>query len=89
MISAATPSVPSDGDRDPTVLVVEEDDVARSFLADNLEADRYRVRTADSREKALAILSVQQPDVIVVDVNGKTLDLIDAIREWRRARRPR
>jgi len=33
MISAATPSVPSHGDRDPTVLVVEEDDVARSFLA--------------------------------------------------------
>lgn len=81
MISAATPSAPSHGDRDPTVLVVEEDDVARSFLADNLEADRYRVRTADSREKALAILSVQQPDVIVVDVNGKTLDLIDAIRD--------
>jgi CheY-like chemotaxis protein len=80
MISAATPSVTSDGDRDPTVLVVEEDAAARSFLAENLEADRYRVRTADSREKALAILSVQQPDVIVVDVNGKTLDLIDAIR---------
>jgi hypothetical protein len=33
MISAATPSVPSHGDRDPTVLVVEEDDVARCFLA--------------------------------------------------------
>ena len=42
---------PSPDDRDPTVLVVEEDDAARSFLADNLEADRYRVRTADSREK--------------------------------------
>jgi len=78
MISAANPS---HDDPDPTVLVVEEDDVARSFLADNLEADRYRVRTADSREKALASLSVDQPDVIVVDVNGKTLDLIDAIRD--------
>jgi DNA-binding response OmpR family regulator len=81
MISAATSSARSEGDRNPTVLVVEEDAVARSFLAENLEADRYRVRTADSRGKALAILSVQQPDVIVVDVNGKTLDLIDAIRD--------
>jgi DNA-binding response OmpR family regulator len=63
-----------------TVLVIEEDDAAREFLADNLAFDRYRVRTADSREKGLAILSVHQPDVIVVDVNGKTLDLIDAIR---------
>jgi DNA-binding response OmpR family regulator len=77
MTAAATTSRK---DPSPTVLVVEEDDVARSFVAENLEADRYRVRTADSREKALAILSVQQPDLIVVDVNGKTLDLIDAIR---------
>jgi DNA-binding response OmpR family regulator len=45
-----------------------------------LTADGYVVRTADSREQALARLSVQQPDVIVVDVNGKTLGLIDAIR---------
>jgi DNA-binding response OmpR family regulator len=67
-------------DRKPTVLIAEEDDVTRVFVADNLAADRYRVRIADSREKALAILSVEQPDVIVVDVNGKTLDLIDAIR---------
>ena len=66
--------------RERTVLLAEEDDVTRAFVADNLAADRYRVRIADSREKALAILSVEQPDVIVVDVNGKTLDLIDGIR---------
>ncbi len=77
MIAAATTSRE---DRAPTVLVAEEDDVARAFLADNLTADGYDVWTADSREKALAILSVRQPDVIVVDVNGKTLGLIDAIR---------
>ena len=80
MISVASPSISDTGRLAPLVLVVEEDDVARSFLADNLAADGHRVRTADSREKALAILSVQQPDLIVVDVNGKTLDLIDAIR---------
>jgi DNA-binding response OmpR family regulator len=50
------------------------------IIADNLSADGYDVRTAESREKALAILSVAQPDAIVVDVNGKTLGLIDAIR---------
>jgi DNA-binding response OmpR family regulator len=50
------------------------------IMADNLTADGYEVRTADSREQALARLSVQQPDVIVVDVNGNTLGLIDAIR---------
>ena len=49
MISAATPSVPSDGDREPTVLVVEEDDAARSFLAENLEADDTDGITSASR----------------------------------------
>ena len=66
-------------DRKPTVLIADEDDLTRA-LVDNLAADRYHVRIADSREKALAILSVESPDVIIVDVNGKTLDLIDAIR---------
>src|SRR5437588_5066296 len=77
MIVAATTG---SEDRDPTVLVAEEDEIARAFLADNLTADGYVVWTADSKEKALAILSVRQPDVIIVDVNGTTLGLIDAIR---------
>ena len=77
MIAAATSSR---DDRAANVLVAEEDDVARAFLAENLTADGYEVRTADSREQALARLSVKQPDVIVVDVNGQTLGLIDAIR---------
>lgn len=77
-MTALTPSAAQSRER--TVLVAEEDEATRLFLADNLAADRYRVRAADSREKALAILSVEQLDVIVVDVNGKTLELIDAIR---------
>jgi DNA-binding response OmpR family regulator len=74
------PATSSREDRVVNVLLAEEDDAARAFLAENLTADGYEVRTADSREQALARLSVQQPDVIVVDVNGKTLGLIDAIR---------
>ena len=77
MIAAATSSRE---DRGVNVLVADEDEVARVFLAENLTADGYEVRTADSREQALARLSVKQPDVIVVDVNGQTLGLIDAIR---------
>ena len=33
MISPAIPTAPSHGDGDPIVLVVEEDEAARSFLA--------------------------------------------------------
>ena len=63
-----------------TILVAEENDATRAFLHDNLTADGYRVMIAPDRAKALALLSTADPDLIVVDVNGQTLALLDAIR---------
>jgi CheY-like chemotaxis protein len=64
----------------PTILLAEEHDATRAFLADNLTADGYQVLTAPDRPKALALLGTAHPDLIVVDVNGQTLALLDAIR---------
>ncbi len=58
-----------------TILVAEEHDATRAFLADNLTADGYRVLVAPDRAKALALLSTAHPDLILVDVNGQTLAL--------------
>lgn len=63
-----------------TVLVADESDPTRAFLKDNLTADGYRVRSANSRAGALAILTDERVDAVVVDVSGDTLGLIDAIR---------
>jgi DNA-binding response OmpR family regulator len=63
-----------------TILLAEEHDATRAFLADNLTADGYRVLIAPDRAKALALLSTAHPDLIVADVNGQTLALLDAIR---------
>jgi len=63
-----------------TILLAEEHDATRAFLADNLTADGYRVLIAPDRAKALALLSTAHPDLIVMDVNGETLALLDAIR---------
>ena len=63
-----------------TILVAEEHDATRAFLADNLTADGYRVLIAPDRPAALALLSTAHPDLILVDVNGQTLALLDAIR---------
>jgi DNA-binding response OmpR family regulator len=38
------------------------------------------VLVAPDRAKALALLSLAHPDLIVVNVNGQTLELIDAVR---------
>ena len=63
-----------------TILLAEEDDSTRAFLHENLSADGYRVLIAPDRAKALALLSTAHPDLIVVDVNGQTLELLDAVR---------
>ena len=70
-----------------TILVAEEHEVTRDFLAHNLGADGYEVLLADNRAKALALMSVHDPDLILVDVNGETLGLIDAIRSGGRLAR--
>lgn len=63
-----------------TILVAEEEEMTRSFLYENLSADGYRVLVAPDRAKALALLSTAEPDLILVDVNGDTLGLIDTLR---------
>src|SRR6478609_5894007 len=63
-----------------TILVAEEHDATRAFLATNLAADGYRVLIAPDRAKALGLLSTSHPDLILVDINGETLSLVDAIR---------
>ena len=63
-----------------TILLAEEDDATRAFLADNLTADGYRVLSASDRAKAVALLTTAHPDLIVIDINGQTLALFDAIR---------
>jgi DNA-binding response OmpR family regulator len=64
----------------PNLLIAENDDVCRLFLADNLEADGYRPICAADTAAALELLSATL-DALIVDVNGDTLGVIDAIRE--------
>jgi DNA-binding response OmpR family regulator len=62
------------------ILLAEEDPVIRTFLADNLTADGYELLIAANRAGALRTLQAQHPDLVVCDVNGETLSLLDAVR---------
>jgi DNA-binding response OmpR family regulator len=55
----------ADGD---TILVVEDDEATREFLADNLEADSYGVVTASTGRQALNLLEVRDCDLLLLDV---------------------
>jgi DNA-binding response OmpR family regulator len=63
-----------------SILLAEEDAATRAFLTDNLTADGYEVLGADSKAAAVAKLEARQPDLVICDVNGDTLDLLDAVR---------
>src|SRR3954447_19584440 len=62
-----------------SILLVEQDAVCRGFLADNLTADGYEVIVAADKADALHRLRLA-PDLVLCDVNGHTLELLDAVR---------
>ena len=67
-----------------TILLVEDDDATRTFLADNLTADGFELLVADCARDARRLLETKYPDLVVLDVglpDGSGLDLLRAIRE--------
>jgi DNA-binding response OmpR family regulator len=66
------------------LLLVEDDPIIRTFLADNLTADGYEMAVAGGFADALRALEYERPDLAVIDVrlpDGSGLDLIRRIRE--------
>src|SRR6187200_2082004 len=66
-----------------TILVVEDDDATRTFLADNLTADGYDLLVASTAGEALRVLEAHAPDLAVVDLglpDGSGLDLLARVR---------
>ena len=51
-----------------TIMVVEDDDATRDFLADNLRADSYAVVTASTGREAFNLLEVKGCDLLLLDV---------------------
>jgi DNA-binding response OmpR family regulator len=69
--------------RQRSVLVVEDDDATRAFLADNLAADGFRVAAASSAGEGIRAIEVRKPDLVLLDlmhddVGG--LFLLDRVR---------
>jgi len=51
----------------PSVLVVEDEPAQREVLRYNLEAEGFRVTSANNGEEALMLVDEQRPDIIVLD----------------------
>jgi len=66
-----------------TILVAEDDDATRTFLADNLTADGYELLVADCARHALRLMETKFPDLAVLDLglpDGDGLDVVRSVR---------
>jgi signal transduction histidine kinase len=89
-IPAPPPSVPERTRRSwsgpsaesPLVVVVEDDDELRVFIAETLGA-RYRVETAADGEEGLALIRARRPDAVVSDVAMPKMDGDELCRRLR------
>ena len=66
-----------------TVLIVEDDEATRTFIADNLNADGYEPILAGDTRDGLRLLESKYPDAAIVDVGlpgDSGLELVASIR---------
>jgi adenylate cyclase len=66
--SATVPPLAGKSDNVPTVLIVDDDPVARDLLAVNLKGAGYRLIQAANGEEALRLARTMRPDAITLDV---------------------
>jgi putative two-component system response regulator len=71
-------------ERDPMLLVVEDDPAMLIALRDILEGAGYRVRTAHNGQAALDLLAEERPALILSDISMPVMDgfgLFEAVRK--------
>src|SRR5919202_722026 len=66
-----------------SLLVVEDDQGTRDFLADNLTADGFAVATASEPGEAMRAIELRRPDLVLLDLllaGGSGLAVLDRVR---------
>jgi DNA-binding response OmpR family regulator len=67
----------------PSLLLIEDDESTRSFLADNLTADGFKVATATAAGEGVRAIEVRKPDLVLLDLvlgDGSGLAVLDRVR---------
>ena len=68
----------------PTVLLVEDDEAARSAVATSLTGHGYAVRLAADGEEALRLWELARPDLVLLDLGLPGIDGSAVLRHLRR-----
>jgi DNA-binding response OmpR family regulator len=65
------------------ILIVDDDALMRRSLAFNLEQAGYHASTAESAETALSQVSLDKPDLVLLDISLPLMDGLDAMRQMK------
>jgi two-component system KDP operon response regulator KdpE len=74
-------------DKDPLILLIDDEPQILRALKTILAANRFRVASAKTGEEGIALAVAQTPDVIILDLTLPDIDGIlvcEQIREWSR-----
>ncbi len=66
------------------ILYVDDEDVLRTLVADQLGAQGYTVATADDGDTALEILAKRTFDIILLDIRMPRVSGMEVLKELRR-----
>ncbi|MGA8599250.1 MAG: sigma-54 dependent transcriptional regulator [Bryobacteraceae bacterium] len=64
-----------------TVLVAEDEQAARTSLVELLEAEGFRVISAEDGERALSLTLREEPDAVLLDIRMPGLDGLSVLRQ--------
>lgn len=66
------------------ILIVDNDPVMRLLMKESLSADEYIIEEAEGGRQALALISRQAPDVVLLDVRMPEMSGYDVCAEIRK-----
>ena len=74
-------------DKDPLILLIDDEPQILRALKTILTANRFRVVVAATGEQGLALAAAQEPDIIILDLTLPDIDgfqVCEQIRQWSR-----
>ncbi len=69
----------------PTILIIEDEPAIRRFLRAALPQHGYRLLEAETGESGISAITMQRPDVVLLDLGLPDLDgldIVQRVREW-------
>ena len=66
-----------------TILIAEDERTARTSLAGLLEAEGFRVLTAENGTEALSMLLLEEPEAAILDIRMPGMDGLTVLRRAR------